>query len=63
VLPLRWLAWSWIADLIVFGRIRLLAILAGDRRSNLWGLRGTLLSCLADLLALLSGVWVGHFWP
>ncbi len=63
LLPLRWLAWSLVAELIAVRRVRFGAILAGDRGSNLWRLRGTLLCCAADLIALFDGYWVGLFWP
>jgi hypothetical protein len=63
LLPLRWLAWSFVAELIAVGRVRFGTLLAGDRRSNLWRLGGTLLCCAADLIVLFGGYWVGLFWP
>jgi hypothetical protein len=63
LLPLRWLAWSLVAELIAAGRVRFVATLASDSRSNLWRLVGTLLCCAADLIALLNGYRVGEFWP
>jgi hypothetical protein len=63
LLPLRWVAWSLGAELIAGGRVRLGALVAGDRGSNLWRLGGTLVCCAADLIALFSGYWVGLFWP
>lgn len=63
LLPLRWLAWSFIAELIAGGRVRLVVLPAGNRKSNLWVLGGTLLCCAADLVAFLNGIWAGHLWP
>jgi hypothetical protein len=63
LLPLRWLAWSLVAELIAVGRVRFGNLLAGDRGSNLWRLSGTLLCCAADPIVLFGGYWVGLFWP
>lgn len=63
LLPLRWLAWSLVAELIAVGRVRFAILLVGDRRSNLWRLSGALLCCAADLIVLFGGYWVGLFWP
>jgi len=63
LLPLRWLAWSLVAELIAVGRVLFATLLAGNRASNLWRLSGTLLCCAADLIVLFGGYWVGLFWP
>jgi len=63
LLPLRWMAWSIVGTFIDRREIRLRALLAIDRRSNLWRLSGVGLSTLADLPALLAGIWTGNLWP
>jgi len=63
LLPLRWLAWGFAGQLIAGGSLRLRPLIIGDSRSRPWRAGGLVISSLADFPALLSGLWVGEFWP
>ena len=63
VLPLRWLCWSIVLELIATRTVRLRSLFVGHRRTGTLRLAGVALSSVADVWGLLAGVWAGSLWP
>jgi hypothetical protein len=59
----RWPEWSLLNDLIAGRKLRAKTLLiAGDAASYRWRAGGVLVSCVADLAAVLMGIRVDELW-
>ncbi len=63
VIALRWLTWSFLDQLIFARGVTLRSLFVGERRrSTAWRFGGVVVSCLADVLPVVQGVWIGSLW-
>jgi hypothetical protein len=58
----RWLAWGLLLHIRWHTAPAGSAVSAGQPRPRQWRIGGVVVSCLADIPALLTGSWVGFLW-